>query len=91
MDNYSFANNSHFSPLNSQLLSPAFQAVVDGVMLSASCASLACGYENQDLRAAGKNVITATSLRDDSDNIVDANHFQFSIFNFQLNYGDNIT
>jgi coenzyme F420-reducing hydrogenase delta subunit len=37
--------------LNSQFLSPAFQAVVDGGTLSTSCASLACGYENQALRA----------------------------------------
>jgi hypothetical protein len=50
---------------------PAFQAAVDGGTSSASCASLACGYENQALRA----------------NYTDANHFQFSIFNFQLTGG----
>jgi hypothetical protein len=42
---------------------PALQAVVDGGTSSASCASLACGYENQALRA----------------NYTDANHFQSSI------------
>jgi hypothetical protein len=65
MDNYSFANNSQLSTLNSQLLRSALQAAVEGGALSASCASLACGYENQALRA----------------NYTDANHFQFSIFN----------
>jgi hypothetical protein len=34
------------------------------VTLSASCASLACGYENKALRATGENVIAAMSLRD---------------------------
>jgi C4-type Zn-finger protein len=39
---------------------PALQAAVEGGTLSASFASLACGYENQALRATGEDVITAT-------------------------------
>jgi hypothetical protein len=39
---------------------PALQADVEGGTLSASCASLACGYGNQALRATGENMITAT-------------------------------
>jgi hypothetical protein len=41
------------------LKNPALQADVEDGTLSASCASLACGYENQALRATGENVIAA--------------------------------
>jgi hypothetical protein len=45
------------------LLNPAFQADEEGGISSASCAALACGYEDKALQA----------------NCTDANHFQFSI------------
>jgi hypothetical protein len=45
---------------------PAFQAAVECVTLSASCASLACGYENQALRATGENVIAAIFAKNTS-------------------------
>jgi hypothetical protein len=38
-----------------------FQAAIDGWTLSASCASLACGYENQALRASTRTQITLNS------------------------------
>jgi hypothetical protein len=47
---------------------PALQADVDGGALSASCASLACGYEDKALRATGENVIAAISISD-NDNV----------------------
>jgi hypothetical protein len=36
---------------------PALQADEDGGIFSASCASLACGYEDNALRATGENMI----------------------------------
>jgi hypothetical protein len=47
---------------------PAFQAVVGSGTLTASCASLACGYEDKALRATGENVIAVISISD-NDNV----------------------
>jgi hypothetical protein len=46
---------------------PALQADEEGGISSASCASLACGYEDNALRAAGENTI---AIRYNNDTVI---------------------